>query len=62
MDKYGYIDAIINTLNTITVSGRENLNSLLGSIQGLEKLGAILRAEDEKNQKEPKEAPEIGAE
>ena len=32
------IKAVINTLNGVTVSGRENMNRLLGSIVALEQI------------------------
>lgn len=46
MDKYEYISAVINTLNSVTVSGAANLNAILGSIQALQKLEKVLSDED----------------
>ena len=52
MNKYEYINAVRNTLNTIPVSGRENLNGLLGCLQALDKLEKLLYEEDLKLAKE----------
>lgn len=41
------IKAVINTLNGVTVSGRENMNRLLGSIVALEKVLASLEVKPE---------------
>ena len=43
------IKAVINTLNGVTVSGRENMNRLLGSIVALEKLLASLEKPEAKD-------------
>lgn len=40
MDTVTTIQAVINTLNIIPVSGAENLDRMLGCIQTLEKLKA----------------------
>lgn len=40
MDTATTIQAIINTLNTIPVSGAENLDRMLGCIRTLEKMRA----------------------
>lgn len=42
------LQAVINTLNQVSVSGYENLNRLLGSIQTLDKLKNELKTQDEK--------------
>lgn len=39
--------AVINTLNGVSVNGRENMNRLLGSIVALEKALASLEAKPE---------------
>ena len=41
------LKAVINTLNGVTVSGRENMDRLLGSILALEKCAAALEAPKE---------------
>lgn len=38
------IQYVINSLNTLTVSGKDNLNHLLGSMMLLEKIKASLNA------------------
>lgn len=43
------LKAVINTLNGVTVSGRENMNRLLGSIVALEKLLASLEKPEAKD-------------
>ena len=42
------VQAVINTLNQVSVSGYENLNRLLGSIQTLDKLKIELKTQNEK--------------
>lgn len=46
MDKVATIQAVINTLNIITVSGEQNLNRLLGSIQVLTQLKADIEKQE----------------
>ena len=46
------IKAVINTLNGVTVSGRENMNRLLGSIVALEKMLASIEAKTAKEANE----------
>ena len=41
------LKAVINTLNGVSVNGRENMNRLLGSIVALEKLLASLEVKPE---------------
>ena len=45
MDKATIIQAVINTLNEIPVSGAANLDRMLGCIQMLAKLKAEVEAE-----------------
>lgn len=45
------LQMVINTLNTIEVRGRENMNHLLGCIMALEHIMA--------QQEEPQDGPEI---
>ena len=44
--KYKIINAVITSLNLVQVSGYDNLNYILGSIQYLQKLLEILQNED----------------
>lgn len=44
------IMAVINTLNTVEVKGRDNMNRLLGSIVTLEKLAAELEKENDNHE------------
>lgn len=46
------IKAVINTLNSVTVSGRDNMDRLLGSIIALEKV--LARLEEQKSTAEAK--------
>ena len=46
MDRVATIQAVLNTLNIITVSGEPNLNRLLGSIQVLTQLKADIEKQE----------------
>lgn len=50
-NKYELIQQIINSLNTINVSGYKNLTALVGSINALKNLAEVLNAEDVENTK-----------
>lgn len=49
MDQLNVIASVIFTLNKLEVRGKENLNSLLGCIQALEKLKNTMEQEVTKN-------------
>ena len=50
MDTKSKIQVVINTLNQVSVSGKKNLDFLLGSIQTLEQVKRELEAStDEQN-------------
>ena len=51
MNTVATIQAIINTLNRVTVSGAENMNRLLGSIQTLSNLQTALAEQEAKAKK-----------
>ena len=49
------IEKIIKTLNVIEVRGAENLDRLLGCIQGLERLNAAIDAQEAKGNEDRNE-------
>ena len=47
------IQYILNSLNAVSVQGKDNLNHLLGSMMLLEKIKASLKAQNLEQEKKP---------
>ena len=60
MDSLILIRTVINSLDKVTVQGKENLSLLLGSINALEQLAALAEKETEKTKNSKKDVKNDG--